>query len=78
MREKTQMLIVTFHTTAAAMAMEKYCTQAEIPGRLMPVPRAITSDCGIAWCAPCESRAAIEELVRQHRLEVAGYFEHLL
>ena len=38
MREKTQKLIVTFHTTAAAMAMERRCMAQGIPGRVLPVP----------------------------------------
>ena len=45
MREKSMKLLVTFHTTAGAMAMEKYCKAQEAPGRLIPVPRSITADC---------------------------------
>ena len=37
MRAKELKLIVTFHTTTAAMAMEKACAAAGIPGRLIPV-----------------------------------------
>ena len=42
------------------MAMEKFCQQQGLPGRLIPAPRAITSDCGIAWSAPAEARPALE------------------
>ncbi len=52
MREKSMKLLVTFHTTAGAMAMEKYCKAQEAPGRLIPVPRSITADCGLCWMAP--------------------------
>ena len=45
MREKKQWLIVTFYTTSAAMAAEKACGQAGLPGRIIPVPREITADC---------------------------------
>ena len=41
MRPKTQKLVITFHTTAAAMAMEKLCHEQGLPGRLIPVPRAL-------------------------------------
>ena len=34
MRPKTQKLVITFHTTAAAMAMEKLCHEQGLPGRL--------------------------------------------
>ena len=42
-------LLITFHTTAGAMAMEKRCRAAGLAGRLIPVPREITADCGLAW-----------------------------
>ena len=48
MRQKEEKLIITFHTTAGAIAMEKYCKKNELPGRLIPVPRCLTSDCGMA------------------------------
>ena len=53
-REKKEYVIFTFHTTAAAMATEKLCQERNIPGRLIPAPRSITADCGIAWAAPPE------------------------
>ena len=55
MRPKTLKLVVTFHTTAAAMAMETLCKAQSIPGRLIPTPRELTADCGMAWCAPLDA-----------------------
>lgn len=60
MRKKELKLVVTFHTTADAMAMEKACKEDEIPGRLIPVPRSISAGCGLSWCAPPEE----EEIIR--------------
>ena len=54
MRKKELKLVVTFHTTADAMAMEKACKAEEVPGRLIPVPRVISAGCGLAWAAPLE------------------------
>ena len=56
MREKKQWLIVTFYTTSAAMAAEKACEQAGLPGRIIPVPREITADCGLGWRTAPENR----------------------
>ena len=36
MRTKQNYQILTFHTTTAAMAMEDYCHEQKIPGRLIP------------------------------------------
>ena len=54
MREKSPRLIVTFHTTAGAIATEQLCRRLGLEGKLISVPRSITSDCGIAWSAPPE------------------------
>ena len=64
-------LVLTFHTTAAAMAAEAACLRAGIPGRLCPVPRQISSDCGIAWASDPADRPALEALVSQGAVEPA-------
>lgn len=48
---KTERLVITFHTTTEAMAMERLCKDLGAPGRLIPVPRQISAGCGLAWCA---------------------------
>lgn len=57
MREKKLWLVITFHTTAAAIAMEKLCRAKGLPGRLIPVPRELTADCGMSWRAEVQDRA---------------------
>ena len=64
MIQREMRLVITFHTTTDAMAMEHACKSAGADGRLIPVPRSITAGCGLAWCAKIESRAALEELMR--------------
>lgn len=73
MREKKPWLIVTFYTTSAAMAAEKVCGEAGLPGRIIPVPREITSDCGLGWRTAPENREKTEALFRNLCLEVDGY-----
>lgn len=64
MRKKELKLIVTFHTTADAMAMEKACKEQNAPGRLIPVPRAISAGCGLSWCADLEHREILKEIMQ--------------
>lgn len=64
MREKTLRLIITFHTTTEAMAMETYCEKHGIAGRLIPVPPVISAGCGMCWSAPLETRAELTEAIR--------------
>ena len=47
MLQKRKWLLLTFYTTAGVMAMERACREADLPGRIVPVPRSITADCGI-------------------------------
>lgn len=63
------MLVVTFHTTADAMAMESWCKKIQAPGRMIPVPRAISAGCGLAWCAPLDSEEQIRAAVAQAGLQ---------
>lgn len=78
MRAKQLKLIVTFHTTTSAMAMEKACNAAGIPGRLIPVPREITAGCGMSWKAEPSDRAALEDFVAEKGITVAGFYELML
>ena len=73
MMEKKRWLLVTFHTTAGAMEMEKRCKEAGLAGRLIPVPRSITADCGMAWRAEVEMRGRLQELTAD--LDVDGFLE---
>ena len=78
MRPKAWKLVVTFHTTAAAMAMEKLCKEEGGPGRLIPVPRELTADCGMAWCAPLDAEETLRALADAHHLEYADWQELLV
>ena len=49
MRQKKKALVVTFSATTDAMAMERYCLDHQLPGRLIPIPREIHAGCGLAW-----------------------------
>ncbi len=78
MRERTEKCVVTFRTTTGAMAMERACRAAAVPGRLIPVPRAITAGCGMCWAAPPDAREAVEALVIRERLDVGGIYAIIL
>ena len=75
MRAKTHRVVVTFHTTAEAMATEQVCREKRLEGKLISAPRALSADCGIAWCAPAETHAALEETLTAEGIEYAGIYE---
>lgn len=68
-------LVLTFHTTAAAMQTQRACADAGIPGRLFPVPRRLSSDCGIAWASDPAERPRLEALMTAGEIEPAALTE---
>ena len=78
MRAKSLRVVVTFHTTTAAMAMEDSCMKEGLPGRLIPVPREITAGCGMAWSAPAAERRRLEQAAAERGLPLSAVYELLL
>lgn len=69
MRIKEEKLIVTFPTTAAAMAMERRARELGTPGRLIPTPTRITATCGLAWMAPKEAEPVVQDMLSKNGLQ---------
>ena len=65
MIKKEIKLVITFHTTTEAMAMESACKECGADGRIIPVPRSISAGCGLAWCAKVESEAVLRTLMSE-------------
>lgn len=75
MREKRLYLVITFHTTSAAMAMETLCAEKGLPGRLIPVPREITAGCGMAFRADVEQEQSLLEAAKDAGIQVDGAYK---
>lgn len=52
-------VVITFRTTTQAMSWERACREAKLPGRLIPLPVEISSDCGLAWLIEPEEQDAL-------------------
>lgn len=62
-RVRRPALVLTFPTTAAAMACEELCGHVGLPGRMIPVPGQISAGCGLAWkAAPQDQDALVSAL----------------
>lgn len=64
--------IILFHTTSAAFAAEKALKKIGMNCRLVPTPREVSSDCGVAlrveWSLVSGAASALEAA----RVEIAG------
>lgn len=78
MREPAMRLIITFHTTTEAMAAEQFCKEQALPGRLIPVPRAITAGCGLAWMAPEAEEKRLRPAMEQAGMAWDGWYRMML
>lgn len=67
-RCKTPHAVVTFHSTADAMAVQAAAAGGGLPGRVIPVPSEISAGCGLAWSVPAEQREALEQVFAQRGL----------
>lgn len=54
-------LVAIFNSVHRVMRAEKLLKQARLPMLLIPVPRELTSDCGLAIRYAAADRPAIEE-----------------
>ena len=57
--------VVLFESISHAVKAEKIVQKAHIACKLIPVPRHLSSDCGICLRIPAEKRVEIDELLRQ-------------
>ena len=67
--------LATFKTTSMALMFERACRGAGISARIAPVPRKLSSSCGLACEFPCEAREAVESLARDSKIDVGSYHD---
>ncbi len=64
--------VVLFHTSSSAMQAEAVLVRAKLPVKMIPTPRDLSSDCGIAlrfdWC----QNEQVQALLNKARVEIAG------
>lgn len=78
MREKRLQLIISFESTAHAMAVEEYCMGNGLPGRLIPVPKEITAGCGLAWKADITQKDELLKAFTRENIEYDGVYELMI
>jgi hypothetical protein len=64
--------VVLFHTSSAAIRAEKILGRESVAVKLIPTPRELSSDCGIALGFQSAERARVTELLNGARVETAG------
>lgn len=78
MREKTMKLVITFHTTTQAMAMEAFCQRENLPGRLIPLPGVVSAGCGLCWCVNQDADKLLETKLKKEKVEFDKIYHVML
>ena len=73
MKEGESVLLV--YSVSHALKVEKLLKAQNTFCRLVPVPRHLSSDCGICIRFLCCDTAAVSQAVKQSGIETAGIFE---
>lgn len=61
--------VVLFHTTTTALRAEKIAKNAGLKVKLIPTPRELSSDCGIALLFTLGDRETVEKLLADTGVE---------
>ena len=72
MIKKVPRYLLTFFNTSGAIAVERFCKEREIPGRLIPVPREISASWGLSWAVLQEEKDCLEAVEREFAEEIEG------
>ncbi len=78
MREKQLRVVIAFPTTTDAMALEAYCAEHSVPGRIIPLPPIISAGCGLCWSAPREAEPQVLSAVEDSAVRTAGVYDMML
>ena len=68
-------VVFLFHASAHALRAEKVLQQAGIACKLIPVPRQLSSDCGVCLRLARRDQDAARDVLTSARVEVAATHE---
>jgi hypothetical protein len=66
---------IVVYSTSHALMIEKLLQKEGIDCQLVPVPRQISSDCGVCVRIDPADMSAAERSIQDSRLEIAGIFQ---
>lgn len=68
----TEYGIVLFYTSSSAMQAESVLLRAKLLAKLIPTPRELSSDCGVALRFDWQQNDQVRALLTQYHVEIAG------
>jgi hypothetical protein len=69
--------VVVFQSTTAAYASEKAVQKAGLEGKIIGVPRSLSTDCCLGLRVRWEERAQVEEVLRRAKIDFVAIYPWL-
>lgn len=73
MKKETYTVIIV-HATSHALKAEKIIRQKNIPCKLIPVPRQLSSDCGVCVRIDSADKDLAQQALEACRIEIDGLY----
>jgi len=67
--------VATFHTTYEGMRAARLLQEQGVAAQLIPVPRWLSADCGIALTLPACDEARVRAILQEAGIEAGGYHQ---
>ena len=64
--------VILFHTSSHAIRAEKVLQKQGMPCKLIPVPRHLSSDCGVCARILRSDQKNAQEVLEKSRVEIVG------
>lgn len=69
-RRKVKTAVASFHTITDALAFKQAAAGEGLRGRLAPIPRQLSADCGMAWLEPEAAAELLDSLAQRSGIEL--------
>jgi len=69
-----QYSVVLFHSITGALQAEKRLKGKGIATKLMPVPRQLSSDCGVCLRFRSEDEPEVKKALEEERIDIQGIY----
>jgi len=67
--------VILVHSTSHALQVEKVLREARVGCKLIPVPRYLSSDCGVCVVMAGEDREAALQVLEAAGVEIEGVYD---
>ncbi|MGD8458679.1 MAG: DUF3343 domain-containing protein [Anaerolineales bacterium] len=72
---KGEFIYVVVYSTSHAIQIEKMVSEIGIECKLIPVPRQISSDCGVCVRIQQGDATAVERLIAEKEIQIQGFLQ---